>query len=216
MPEELMLLMADILPTGYSVALNARRLADEDRAPWGANGGVRGNPKKGGVCVVIGCGPVRPGLLRRRLMMQVGLCAITSAKTLFDKVFATDLQPARLKLGKKHGAISLPIDELRPALLEATDGRGADAALEVVGHSGALTTAMDLVRPFGVISSCGVHSQPIMMNGDLLYSKKSVARMTDRTDVQPAVPVWPMLGTDILPHGTGDSESEHRAVLRLC
>jgi threonine dehydrogenase-like Zn-dependent dehydrogenase len=107
-----------------------------------------------------------------RLTVQVGLCAITSALTLFSKVFATDLQPTRLRLAEKHGAIALPLEQLRAALLEATDGRGADAVLEVVGHPGALTTSMDLVRPFGVISSCGVHSMPITMDGDLLYSKK--------------------------------------------
>jgi threonine dehydrogenase-like Zn-dependent dehydrogenase len=60
MPEELMLLMADILPTGYSVAWHARRLADEDREPLGADGGLSGAQEKhkGGVCVVVGCGPV--------------------------------------------------------------------------------------------------------------------------------------------------------------
>lgn len=49
LPEELMLLMTDILPTGYSVAKNAKRLVDEDRD---------GSAGKKGVCVVIGCGPV--------------------------------------------------------------------------------------------------------------------------------------------------------------
>jgi hypothetical protein len=60
MPEELMLLMADILPTGYSVAWHARRLADEDRVPLGADGRLSGAQEKdkGGVCVVVGCGPV--------------------------------------------------------------------------------------------------------------------------------------------------------------
>jgi threonine dehydrogenase-like Zn-dependent dehydrogenase len=57
MPEELMLLMADILPTGYSVAWHARRLADEDREPLGA----AQEKDKGGVCVVVGCGPVSRG-----------------------------------------------------------------------------------------------------------------------------------------------------------
>lgn len=54
LPPELLILMTDILPTGYSTAMNARRLLDEKRpdnksAPLG----------KEGVCVVIGCGPVR-------------------------------------------------------------------------------------------------------------------------------------------------------------
>lgn len=57
MRKELGLMMCDILPTGYSVAMNAFRLADEDRGVVG--GGKAGNR---GVCVVIGCGPASPSL----------------------------------------------------------------------------------------------------------------------------------------------------------
>jgi hypothetical protein len=54
MAPELGLLLCDILPTGYSAAYNARRLADEHR-DVGVEGGA---VVKGGVAVVIGCGPV--------------------------------------------------------------------------------------------------------------------------------------------------------------
>nr|XP_019045276.1 alcohol dehydrogenase [Kwoniella bestiolae CBS 10118]OCF24206.1 alcohol dehydrogenase [Kwoniella bestiolae CBS 10118] len=150
LPDELMLLMADILPTGYSAAANARNLLDA---------GLAGEGKKDGVCVVIGCGPV-------------GLCAISSALTLFSKVYATDLTPSRLSLAEKHGAIALPSSDLKKAIQDATDGRGADAVLEVVGHEGALLTALDIVRPYGAVSSVGVHSQKIGLNGGGLYDKK--------------------------------------------
>jgi threonine dehydrogenase-like Zn-dependent dehydrogenase len=46
-----------------------------------------------------------------------------------------------------------------------TGGRGADAVIEVVGLSPALRTAFELVRPFGVISSIGVHNAEV---GDCL------------------------------------------------
>lgn len=52
MKKDLGLMMSDILPTGYSVAMNARRLADEERST-----GFEGLDKRG-VCVVVGCGPV--------------------------------------------------------------------------------------------------------------------------------------------------------------
>lgn len=108
---------------------------------------------------------------------QVGLCAITSATTMFSKIFATDLQPSRLALAERHGATALPLSELKQALLEATHGRGADAVLEVVGVEGALRTAMELVRPYGVLSSVGVHGSERKLDGDLLYGKKSVIIM---------------------------------------
>lgn len=52
-PQELMLIMTDILPTGYSAAYNARKLLGED---WTAAGADASGKK--GVCVVLGCGPV--------------------------------------------------------------------------------------------------------------------------------------------------------------
>ncbi|BEJ07923.1 hypothetical protein CcaverHIS641_0500080 [Cutaneotrichosporon cavernicola] len=153
LPQELLILMTDILPTGYSTAMNARRLLDEAR-PDDKTVPLR----KEGVCVVIGCGPV-------------GLCAITSACTLFETVFATDLTLSRLELATKHGAIALPADQLEAAVLEATEGRGADAVLEVVGHESALLQAMKLARYYGVVSSCGVHTHDFSIPGAQLYGK---------------------------------------------
>lgn len=49
-----MLIMTDILPTGYSAAYNARKLLGEE---WGSKD--VGQDGKKGVCVVMGCGPVR-------------------------------------------------------------------------------------------------------------------------------------------------------------
>ena len=103
------------------------------------------------------------------------MCAITSATTLFSTVFATDLNAHRLKAAERHGAIALPKPELMAAVLKATDGRGADAVLEVVGHESALHTAMEVARPYGVISSCGVHTRPLTLPGAMLYNKKYVA-----------------------------------------
>jgi len=48
MPIDLMVLMTDIIPTGYSVARNALTLLESDGA----------KSKEKTVCVVIGCGPV--------------------------------------------------------------------------------------------------------------------------------------------------------------
>ena len=62
-PEEIMLLMSDILPTGYSVAVNARMLMEVPPVPSllkssGLDSLAEGKMEKKGVCVVIGCGPV--------------------------------------------------------------------------------------------------------------------------------------------------------------
>lgn len=91
---------------------------------------------------------------------------------MFSKVFATDLQPSRLALAERHGATALPLGKLKEALNEATRGKGADAVLEVVGVEGAIRTGMELVRPYGVLSSVGVHGNERKLDGDLLYGKK--------------------------------------------
>jgi threonine dehydrogenase-like Zn-dependent dehydrogenase len=152
MREEAMLLLGDILPTGYSCAYHGRRLLDEDddrdiNAPLDA------------VAVVIGCGPV-------------GLCCVSSAKTMFKTVFATDPSPARRELAAKHGAIPVAPEELDAAVRAATEGRGADAVLELVGNNAALKVALDIVRPFGAVSSIGMHLKPLDLHGEFLYSKK--------------------------------------------
>ncbi|GMK57459.1 hypothetical protein CspeluHIS016_0402930 [Cutaneotrichosporon spelunceum] len=158
-PASTLLLMADILPTGYFVASGGKRLLMESEGQPMTGDLVKDvEGRKEGVCVVIGCGPV-------------GLCAISSAVRMFDKVFATDLAPHRLEAARRHGAIALPEEELKAALMEATEGRGADVSLEVVGHADAVLKAIELTRFFGVVSSCGVHSGPITTSGYMMFSK---------------------------------------------
>ena len=52
---------------------------------------------------------------------------------------------------------------------EVTDGRGADVVIEVVGLSPALKTAFDLIRPWGIISSIGVHNGEVRIYEDLKF-----------------------------------------------
>src|SRR5262249_33920874 len=48
----------------------------------------------------------------------------------------------------------------RDEILNVTQGRGADAVMEVVGSDKSLKLAIDLIRPGGTISSVGVHTEP--------------------------------------------------------
>lgn len=65
----------------------------------------------------------------------------------------------------------MPNQNAKDVLAAVTDGRGPDAVLEVVGVPDAIKTALDLVRPWGAISSCGVHYDEIALPGNLLYGK---------------------------------------------
>ncbi|KAK2770122.1 putative alcohol dehydrogenase [Colletotrichum kahawae] len=52
-----------------------------------------------------------------------------------------------------------------------TEGRGADLVIEAVDLCPALRTTFKIMRPFGVISSIGVHSQDIPWSSKEAYNK---------------------------------------------
>jgi threonine dehydrogenase-like Zn-dependent dehydrogenase len=143
-------LMADIWPTGYFAASNAFK-------------GIEAERVSSSTVVVIGCGPV-------------GLCALINALDYKPKhVIAVDGVQSRLDLAKSLGAepwnFQTDRQGLEKRVKELTNGRGADTVIEVVGLSAALQTAFDLLRPFGNISSVGVHNGEIPWTGDQAYGK---------------------------------------------
>ncbi|KAI8151088.1 putative zinc-type alcohol dehydrogenase-like protein YbdR [Colletotrichum sp. SAR 10_70] len=154
--DKALILMADIFPTGFFGAKSGfAMLKDKERLDATA--------------VVIGCGPV-------------GLCAIIAALEYRPKhLFAIDSVDSRLELAKSLGAepLNFMTDRagMEKRIKEVTEGRGADVVIEVVGLSPALRTAYDVVRPFGVISSIGVHNAEIPWNGDEAYSKNLRVQM---------------------------------------
>jgi threonine dehydrogenase-like Zn-dependent dehydrogenase len=108
----------------------------------------------------------------------------------------------RLDQAERHGAIPINLNakgaESALEILQArTEGRGADAVLEVVGWAKGLPAlfsawlgkvtddggpnshslkpaydlAISLVRPFGFISSVGVHNSPSLLSGPDTYDK---------------------------------------------
>lgn len=135
--DKALVLMADIFPTGFFGASNAFKNMTKEQI-------------SNAVVVVIGCGPV-------------GLCAIIAACSFAPKhVFAVDSVDSRLQLAKSLGAESLNFmtnkEGMEKRVEEMTEGRGADAVIEVVGLSPALKTGFDLLRPWGTLSSIGVHN----------------------------------------------------------
>ncbi|EXJ73151.1 uncharacterized protein A1O5_04301 [Cladophialophora psammophila CBS 110553] len=148
--ENKLVLMADIFPTGYFAAANAFRGMDQDVISQS-------------VVLLIGCGPV-------------GLCALICALEYKPKaVLAIDGVEARLEQARKLGAepwnYQKDMEGLKKRVLELSDGRGADTAIELVGQSSALGMAFELLRPWGNISSIGVHNGEIPWTGNQAYGK---------------------------------------------
>jgi threonine dehydrogenase-like Zn-dependent dehydrogenase len=157
-PEEMLVLMADNFPTGYFAASRfLKNLNQRDRDEYTA--------------VVVGCGPV-------------GIRAITCALTMVKTVYAIDFMPERLAEAEKIGAKVINLnDDPVPKIEAATEDRGADIVTEVVGHADALLLALDLIRPWGQVSSIDVHTGKFEMNGLMLYGK-NVTMSFDRCPVR--------------------------------
>jgi threonine dehydrogenase-like Zn-dependent dehydrogenase len=91
------------------------------------------------------------------------LLAVVGARELgAENVFAVDTVSERLALAAAFGATSVNAREQNPKAVveQATEGRGADGVLEAVGSPEASRLAIELVRPGGVISAVGVHTEP--------------------------------------------------------
>ncbi|CUS09273.1 unnamed protein product [Tuber aestivum] len=113
--------------------------------------------------VLIGCSPV-------------GRCAlIATASFKFARIFAMDSIPCHREPANSHGAEPLNFMEDKRAvkvrILEATDARGADVVLEVVGKNPALRTSFDIVRPWRLLISVGVRNAKIPFNRNEAYNK---------------------------------------------
>uniref|UniRef100_A0A0B7KKD7 Enoyl reductase (ER) domain-containing protein n=1 Tax=Bionectria ochroleuca TaxID=29856 RepID=A0A0B7KKD7_BIOOC len=145
-PSDMLVLMGDIFPTGYFCASRFLKNMDPEEA-------------RSACTVVVGCGPV-------------GMCAIAAASQWCDNIFAIDMVADRLEEARRLGAKPIMLtDDPVSKILEATEGRGADHVLEVVGNAEAMKLCVELARPFACISSVGVQTSELTFDGPSLYAK---------------------------------------------
>lgn len=100
----------------------------------------------GDTAVVVGSGMI--GLLVIQAIKQKGC----------SQVIATDLNPARLEVARKLGAdvtINVAEQDAAARVRELTHGRGADVALEVVGATATVKSAIDCTRKGGSVTLVG-------------------------------------------------------------
>ena len=74
------------------------------------------------------------------------------------QVLALDMEPDRLALAERAGAVPVNVAERNPqmAVAERTQGRGADVVIEAVGSVPAFESAVDVVRSGGIICVVGM------------------------------------------------------------
>ena len=140
--DEDLLMLADILPTGYEVGV--------------LNGAVR----PGDVVAVVGAGPI--GL---SAMMGARLFSPSH-------VVAIDMADVRLEMAKQFGAdvtVNNSREDTLAAVAALTGGLGADLAIEAVGVPATFELAATLIRPGGRVANIGVHGEPATLHLEDLW-----------------------------------------------
>jgi alcohol dehydrogenase len=135
--DEEILMLADILPTGYEVGVLA--------------GGVR----PGDVVAVVGAGPIG--------LSAISCARLFSP----SRIIAIDLSDTRLKEARAFGAdvtINDSVQDAAAVIRDLTGRLGADVAIEAVGTPATFELAVKVARPGGRIANIGVHGKPAMLH----------------------------------------------------
>ncbi|RDC69843.1 NAD(P)-dependent alcohol dehydrogenase [Rhodovulum sp. 12E13] len=95
----------------------------------------------------------------------IGLCATAGAKLMgATRIIAVDGNRQRLDFARKMGADDVvDINDGNPVdrIMELTDGRGVDVAIEALGLQQTFENCLHVLRPGGTLSSLGVYSGDI-------------------------------------------------------
>lgn len=143
--EEAMVMLSDILPTGFECGVLNGRIEDP-----GVN------------VAIVGAGPV-------------GLAALLTAQFFSPgQLIVIDQDDNRLAVAKKFGATetinNTKVDSV--ARVKAlTGGAGVDAAIEAVGVPATFELCQDLIAPGGTIANIGVHGQKVDLHLEKLWSQ---------------------------------------------
>jgi alcohol dehydrogenase len=140
--DEEILMLADILPTGYEVGV------------------LNGRVKPGDSVAVVGVGPVGLAAITGAKLYTPG------------HIIAIDLADARLEAAVAFGAdltVNNGRDDAVAYVNSVTGGRGADVAIEAVGVPASFELCTQLVRPGGHVANIGVHGKPATLHLESLW-----------------------------------------------
>ena len=118
----------------------------------------------GNVAVVLGAGPI-------------GMVTVLAAKAAgCSKIYVTDIDESKLDVAAKLGPVE-PInileDSLEDAVLQGTNGWGANVVYECSGASSAAARAIDVLCPGGTIVYVGIPTDPIPFDISKAQSKEA-------------------------------------------
>ena len=140
--EEALVMLSDILPTGFEIGVLA------------------GKVKPGDSVVIVGAGPVgMAALLTAQFYSPATLIVV-------------DGDSNRLDVAKRFGAthvIDIKTENAVERILQLTDGVGVDVAIEAVGIPASFDTCQSVIAPGGTIANVGVHGKSVELHLEKLW-----------------------------------------------
>jgi alcohol dehydrogenase len=142
--EDSLVMLSDILPTGYECGV------------------LNGQIKPGDTVAIVGAGPV-------------GLASLLTAAFYSPaEIIMIDMDDNRLHVAKKFGAtnvINSRDGRAKEKVMELTDKRGVDVAIEAVGIPATFELCEDIVAPGGHIANIGVHGKSVDLHLERLWAQ---------------------------------------------
>lgn len=142
--EEAMVMLSDILPTGFECGV------------------LNGKVSPGSTVAIVGAGPIGlAALLTAQLYSPAEIIMI-------------DLDDSRLEIARRFGAtrtVNSGDGKAIETVMALTEGRGVDTAIEAVGVPATFQLCQDLVAAGGVIANIGVHGKPVELHLETLWSR---------------------------------------------
>jgi alcohol dehydrogenase len=142
--EDAMVMLSDILPTGYECGV--------------LNGAI----KPGDTVALVGAGPVGLSALLTAQFYAPG------------KIIIIDLDDNRLEVAKKFGAtdvVNSTDGKAVEKVMAMTGGKGVDVAIEAVGVGATFGICQDIIGPGGRLANIGVHGASVTLHLEKLWSQ---------------------------------------------
>ena len=142
--DDAMVMLSDILPTGYECGV--------------LNGAV----KPGDTVAIVGAGPVGLSAL------------LTTHFFAAAKIIVIDLDDNRLEVAKKFGAteiINSTDGKAVEKVMALTAGQGVDVAIEAVGVAATFELCQEIIGAGGHIANIGVHGASVTLHLEKLWSQ---------------------------------------------
>ena len=142
--EEALVMLSDILPTGFECGV------------------LNGQVKPGDVIAIIGAGPVGMAAL------------LTSQFYTPAEIIVRDVDDNRLAVAKTFGAtqtVNSADGKAAEKIMKLTGGKGVDVAIEAVGIPATFELCEEIIGAGGHIANIGVHGKSVTLHMETLWSK---------------------------------------------